>query len=284
MAQYYTREQYDIAADAIRKNSRSEPKIGLILGSGLNALAEAVLDADVISYPDIPHFPKPTVEGHVGRLVMGTLEDTQVMIMQGRVHFYEGYPLPQVVFPVRVMQVMGIETLIVTNAAGGLNPTFQAGDLMLITDHLNLVGMGGSNPLFGPNDPALGPRFPDMSQAYDPKLGRIALEVAQQHGIPLRQGIYAGLAGPSFETPAEIRFLRMIGADAVGMSTVTEVTVARHGGMRVLGVSGISNVALAEPDPDHETSHEEVLAAGQQIVPRLTALLRGVLVKLRERQ
>ncbi len=284
MAQYYTREQYDIAADAIRKTSRSEPKIGLILGSGLNALAEAVLDADVISYPDIPHFPKPTVEGHVGRLVMGTLEDTQVMIMQGRVHFYEGYPLPQVVFPVRVMQVMGIETLIVTNAAGGLNPTFQAGDLMLITDHLNLVGMGGSNPLFGPNDPALGPRFPDMSQAYDPKLGRIALEVAQQHGIPLRQGIYAGLAGPSFETPAEIRFLRMIGADAVGMSTVTEVTVARHGGMRVLGVSGISNVALAEPDPDHETSHEEVLAAGQQIVPRLTALLRGVLVKLRERQ
>ncbi len=284
MAQYYTREQYDIAADAIRKNSRSEPKIGLILGSGLNALAEAVLDADVISYPDIPHFPKPTVEGHVGRLVMGTLEDTQVMIMQGRVHFYEGYPLPQVVFPVRVMQVMGIETLIVTNAAGGLNPTFQAGDLMLITDHLNLVGMGGSNPLFGPNDPALGPRFPDMSQAYDPKLGRIALEVAQQHGIPLRQGIYAGLAGPSFETPAEIRFLRMIGADAVGMSTVTEVTVARHGGMRVLGVSGISNVALAEPDPDHETSHEEVLAAGQQIVPRLTTLLRGVLVKLRERQ
>ncbi len=284
MAQYYTREQYDIAADAIRKTSRSEPKIGLILGSGLNALAEAVLDADVISYPDIPHFPKPTVEGHVGRLVMGTLEDTQVMIMQGRVHFYEGYPLPQVVFPVRVMQVMGIETLIVTNAAGGLNPTFQAGDLMLITDHLNLVGMGGSNPLFGPNDPALGPRFPDMSQAYDPKLGRIALEVAQQHGIPLRQGIYAGLAGPSFETPAEIRFLRMIGADAVGMSTVTEVTVARHGGMRVLGVSGISNVALAEPDPDHETSHEEVLAAGQQIVPRLTTLLRGVLVKLRERQ
>ncbi len=281
MAQYYTREQYDMAADAIRKASRCEPRIGIILGSGLNALAEAVLDADVISYPDVPHFPKPTVEGHVGRLVMGTLEDTPVMIMQGRVHFYEGYPMPQVVFPVRVMQVMGIETLMVTNAAGGLNPAFQAGDLMLITDHLNFVGMAGSNPLFGPNDPTLGPRFPDMSQAYDPELGRIALAVAQQHAIPLRQGIYAGLAGPSFETPAEIRFLRMIGADAVGMSTVTEVTVARHGGMRVLGVSGISNVALAEPDPDHETSHEEVLAAGQQIVPRLMALLRGVLAELR---
>ena len=282
MAHYYTREQYQAAIDSIRERSSTEPKIGLILGSGLNPLAEAVRDADVISYPDIPHFPKPTVEGHVGRLIMGTLEDTPVMVMQGRVHFYEGYPMAQVVLPVRVMQVMGIETLIVTNAAGGLDPAYQPGDLMLITDHLNLVGMGGSNPLFGPNDPTLGPRFPDMSQAYDPELGRIALEFAQQHGIPLRQGIYAGLAGPSFETPAEIRFLRMIGADAVGMSTVTEVTVARHGGVRVLGVSGISNVALAEPDADHETSHEEVLAAGQQIVPRLTALVRGVLARLRD--
>jgi purine-nucleoside phosphorylase len=284
MAHYYTREQYESAADFIRSRSETRPKIGLILGSGLNPLAEAVRGADMIPYPDIPHFPKPTVEGHAGRLVMGTLEDTQVMIMQGRVHFYEGYPMAQVVFPVRVMQVMGIEILIVTNAAGGLNPAFNAGDLMLITDHLNLVGMGGSNPLFGPNDPTLGPRFPDMSQAYDPKLGRLALEVAQEHDIPLRQGIYAGLAGPSFETPAEIRFLRTIGADAVGMSTVTEVTVARHGGMRVLGVSGISNVALAEPDEDHETSHEEVLAAGQQMVPRLTALIRGVLAKLRNGQ
>jgi purine-nucleoside phosphorylase len=281
MTHYYTREQYEEAAGSIRQKSSCEPKVGLILGSGLNPLAEAVQGADVIAYPDIPHFPKPTVEGHVGQLVMGTLEDTQVMIMQGRVHFYEGYPMPQVVFPVRVMQVMGIETLIVTNAAGGLDPAFRPGDLMLITDHLNLVGMGGSNPLFGPNDPTLGPRFPDMSQAYDPGLGRIALEVARRHQIPLRQGIYAGLAGPSFETPAEIRFLRIIGAHAVGMSTVTEVTVARHGGIRVLGVSGISNVALAEPDADHETSHEEVLAAGQQIVPRLTALVRGVLAELR---
>jgi len=280
MGHYYTREQYEAAAEFVRSKSSAEPKIGLILGSGLNALADAVRNADVIPYPEIPHFPKPTVEGHVGQLVMGTLEDTQVMIMQGRVHFYEGYPMSQVVFPVRVMQVMGIETLIVTNAAGGLDPAFQPGDLMLITDHLNLVGMGGSNPLFGPNDPSLGPRFPDMSQAYDPKLARMAVQVAQQHDIPLRQGIYAGLAGPSFETPAEIRFLRIIGADAVGMSTVAEVTVARHGGIRVLGVSGISNVALAEPDADHETSHEEVLAAGQQIVPRLTALIRGVLAKL----
>jgi len=281
MIHYYTREQYEEAAASIRQKTSYQPKIGLILGSGLNPLAEAVRDADVIAYADIPHFPKPTVEGHIGRLVMGTLEETQVMIMQGRVHFYEGYPMSQVVLPVRVMQVMGVETLIVTNAAGGIDPAFQPGDLMLITDHLNLVGIGGSNPLFGPNDPALGPRFPDMSQAYDPELGRIALRVAKQHQIPLRQGVYAGLAGPSFETPAEIRFLRIIGANAVGMSTVTEVTVARHGGMRVLGVSGISNVALAEPDADHETSHEEVLAAGQQIVPRLTTLVRGVLAELR---
>ncbi len=281
MGHYYSREQYETAADSIRSKIGTEPKIGLILGSGLNPLAEAVRSADIIPYSEIPHFPKPTVEGHAGRLVMGCLEDTQVMIMQGRVHFYEGYPISQVVFPVRVMQVMGVETLIVTNAAGGLNPTFQPGDLMLITDHLNLVGMGGSNPLFGPNDPSLGPRFPDMSQAYDPELSRLAIEVALQHDIPLRQGIYAGLAGPSFETPAEIRFLRLAGADAVGMSTVTEVTVARHGGMRVLGLSGISNVALAEPNADHETSHEEVLAAGQQIVPRLTALIRGVLAEMR---
>jgi purine-nucleoside phosphorylase len=284
MGQYYTREQYEAAADFVRSKSSTEPKVGIILGSGLNALAEAVRSADVIPYTEIPNFPKPTVEGHVGQLVIGTLEDTQVMIMQGRVHFYEGYPMSQVVFPVRVMQVMGIETLIVTNAAGGLDPAFQPGDLMLITDHLNLVGMGGSNPLFGPNDPSLGPRFPDMSQAYDPELARLAVEVAQQHDIPLHQGIYAGLAGPSFETPAEIRFLRIIGADAVGMSTVAEVVVARHGGIRVLGVSGISNVALAEPDENHETSHEEVLVAGKQIVPRLTALIRGVLAKLKTGQ
>ncbi len=279
---FYTREQYEAAADYIRTGSRHQPKVGLILGSGLNPLAEAVEAADRLPYDEIPHFPRPTVEGHTGRLILGQLEETPVAIMQGRVHFYEGYPLQQVVFPVRVMQVMGIKTLIVTNAAGGLNPAFQAGDLMLITDHINLIGMAGNNPLFGPNDPALGPRFPDMSHAYDPELGRIAQEVAQDQDIPLRQGVYAGLAGPSFETPAEIRFLRLIGADAVGMSTVAEVTVARHGGIRILGVSGISNVALAAPLSGQETSHEEVLAAGQQIVPRLTTLLCGVLARLRE--
>jgi purine-nucleoside phosphorylase len=283
MASYYTHEQYDTAAEYIRRRSLHQPKVGLILGSGLNPLAQAVEGADEIPYDEIPHFPTPTVEGHAGRLILGQLEGTDIAIMQGRVHFYEGYPMQQVVFPVRVMQVIGIDTLIVTNAAGGLNPAFQPGELMLITDHINLVGMTGNNPLFGPNDPTLGPRFPDMSQAYDAELRGIAQEVARERQIPLHLGVYAGLAGPSFETPAEIRFLRLIGADAVGMSTVAEVTVARHGGLRVLGISGISNVALAEPVSGQEASHEEVLAAGQQIVPRLMALVCGVLARLRAR-
>lgn len=280
MANFYLREDYEAAANFVQERTPHRPCMGIILGSGLNSLAEAVQNATLIPYEEIPHFPKSTVEGHVGRLVLGRLANTTVMIMQGRVHFYEGYPIQQVVFPVRVMQVMGIKNLIVTCAAGGLDPTFRPGDLMLIEDHINLMGMAGANPLFGPNDPTLGPRFPDMSQAYDPDLRRIAREVAQEGNIPLHEGVYAGLAGPSFETPADIRFLRLIGADAVGMSTVPEVIVARHGGMRVLGVSGISNLALAEPEPGQEASHEEVLAAGQQVVPRLTALLLGVLARL----
>jgi purine-nucleoside phosphorylase len=280
MTHYYTRDEYEAAANYIRLNSRYQPQVGLILGSGLNPLAEAVEGADTIPYGEIPHFPEPTVEGHLGRLVLGRLEGAPIAVMQGRVHFYEGYTIQQVVFPVRVMQALGIKTLIVTNAAGGLNAAFRVGDLMLITDHINLAGMTGNNPLFGPNDPALGPRFPDMSQAYDPALRALAQEVAQQHNIRLHKGVYAGLSGPSFETPAEIRFLRLIGADAVGMSTVAEVTVACHGGVRVLGISGISNVALAEPVPGQEASHEEVLAAGQQVVPRLTALICGLLARL----
>lgn len=282
MSEFYRFEQYQEAANQIMAESHHRPKVGLVLGSGLNPLAEKMEGADRIEYDAIPHFPQPTVEGHVGRLVLGELEQTPVAIMQGRVHFYEGAPLQQVVFPVRVMQILGIDTLIVTNAAGGLDPAFQPGELMLITDHINFIGMAGNNPLFGPNLPEFGPRFPDMSQAYDPELRRIALDVAQQEGIPMHQGVYAGLAGPSFETPAELHFLRMIGAHAVGMSTVAEVTVARHAGIRVLGISGISNVALMEPVEGQEASHEEVLAAGQQIVPRLTALIHGVLARLRD--
>jgi purine-nucleoside phosphorylase len=282
MTVVFTREQYEDAASFIRSRTAHQPQVGLILGSGLNPLADAVESADVIPYEDVPHFPKPTVEGHRGHLVVGRLAGATVLVMQGRVHFYEGYSMQQVVFPVRVMQVMGIKTLIVTNAAGGLNPALHPGELMLIGDHINLIGMAGFNPLYGPNDPALGPRFPDMSEAYDPHLRRIARHVAEASGIPLKEGIYVGLSGPSFETPADIRFLRLIGADAVGMSTVPEVTVARHGGLRVLGISSISNVALAEPEPGQETSHDEVLAAGLLIVPRLTTLIRGVLARLRE--
>ncbi len=281
MKEYYTREQYEEAAAYIRAQSPLAPRVGLILGSGLNQLADAVEGGSAIPYAQIPHFPRPTVEGHAGRLVLGRLQEVPVVVMQGRVHFYEGYSMQQVVFPVRTMQVMGIEILVVTNAAGGLNPDFRAGDLMLISDHLNIIGMTGNNPLFGPNDSSLGPRFPDMSQPYDPELRRIAREVAREENVPLREGVYASLSGPSFESPAEIRFLRLIGADAVGMSTVPEVIVARHGGIRVLGVSGISNMALTEPVPGQVTSHEEVLEAGQQMVPRLVALVCGVLACLR---
>ncbi len=288
MTEYNTREHYEKASDLIRSRTSHRPKVGLILGSGLNPLADAVEAADVIPYGDIPHFPEPSVEGHVGRLVVGELAGQTVLIMQGRVHFYEGYTMHQVTFPVRVMQVMGIETLFVTNAAGGINPAFHVGELMLIRDHLNLLGMTGNNPLHGPNDPTLGPRFPDMSQAYDPELRTIARQVASEHDIPIQEGVYVALSGPTFETPADIRFLRMIGADAVGMSTVPEVIVARHGGLRVLGVSSITNVAQAAPEPGQpaptdspaETSHEEVLAAGQEIVPRLMTLLCGVLEQL----
>jgi len=281
MKEYFTREHYETTAAYIRGQNSLTPRVGLILGSGLNPLADAVEDGTAIPYTQIPHFPRPTVEGHTGRLVLGHLQGVPVVIMQGRAHFYEGYPMQQVVLPVRTMQVMGIEILVVTNAAGGLNPDFHAGDLMLISDHLNIIGMTGNNPLFGPNDPSLGPRFPDMSQPYDPELRQIARQVARENDVPLREGVYASLSGPSFESPAEIRFLRLIGADAVGMSTVPEVIVARHGGIRVLGISGISNVALDEPVPGQATSHEEVLDAGRQIVPRLITLVCGVLAQLR---
>jgi purine-nucleoside phosphorylase len=277
VTQVLTRAQFEEAAAAVRARSQRQPRVGLILGSGLNALAESVEQADSIPYTDLPHFARSTVEGHVGRLVSGNLEGQPVMVMQGRVHYYEGYPMDQVTLPVRVMQLIGVETLIVTNAAGGLNPAFRPGDLMLITDHINLMGMAGLSPLRGPNDPALGPRFPDMSEAYDRSLRRLALRVAGELGLTLHQGVYIGLGGPNFETPADLRFLRMIGADAVGMSTVPEVVAARHGGLRVLGVSGISNVAQVDPATTAETTHEEVLQAGQAIAPKLDALLRGIL-------
>jgi len=276
----FTRAQYVEAADFIRSHTAHRPRLGLILGSGLNPLADEVVGADRIPYGDIPHFPRPGVEGHKGQLVVGQLAGQKVLIMQGRAHAYEGYTLQQVTLPVRVMHELGIGTLILTNAAGGLNPTFHAGDLMLINDHIGLMAIVGGNPLWGPNDPTLGPRFPAMNKAYDPELRALTRRVAAELGVGLREGVYIGLGGPTFETPAEVRFGRMIGGDACGMSTVPEVIVARHVGMRVLGISGISNVAIADPDAVEEPNHEEVMAAGQVMVPKLMALLRGVLAAL----
>jgi purine-nucleoside phosphorylase len=211
-------------------------------------------------------------------LVIGKLENQPIFVMQGRVHYYEGYSMAQVTLPVRVMQRLGVEILIVTNAAGAVNPAYEPGELMLITDHINMVGMAGLNPLRGPNWDEFGPRFPDMSQAYDRALSQLARSVAESEQLVLHEGVYVGLAGPSFETPADLRFLRLIGSDTVGMSTVPEVIAARHGGTRVLGISGISN--KANLDGNTITTHEEVLEAGLKIVPNLTTLILGVLRRL----
>jgi purine-nucleoside phosphorylase len=274
---FLPRHQFEQAAAFIRERSQYRPTIGLILGSGLSPLADQIDQADSLPYASIPHFAATTVHGHTGRLVIGALEQHTVVAMQGRFHFYEGHPIQQVTLPVRVMGLLGVETLIVTNAAGGISADYTPGDLMLIADHINLLGMAGNNPLIGPNDPEFGPRFPDMSQAYDQGLRQVARQVAQANDIPLQEGVYACLAGPSFETPAEIRFLSLIGANAVGMSTVHEVIVARHMGIRVLGISGISNVHSTDPARPQETSHQEVLAVGRIIAPRLMALIRGIL-------
>ena len=270
------RAQVREAADVILQRARHKPLVGLILGSGLGSLAEEIKQPVVIPYGEIPHFAVATVEGHPGELVLGSLAGCPVMMMRGRAHYYEGYPMDQVTFPIRVMRALGVRALIVTNAAGALNPAFRAGDLMLITDHIGLVNMVGLNPLRGPNDPEIGPRFPDMSQAYDPGLRKAALAAATKLGLHLHQGVYIMLSGPSFETPADLRFLRLIGADAVGMSTVPEVTVAHHAGIRVLGISGISNAAPMEPGAT-PLSHEEVLAAGQRIVASLAPLVKEIL-------
>jgi purine-nucleoside phosphorylase len=270
-----TVELIDRVAQSIRSRSATKPRIGLILGTGLGGVAGTIKNATVIPYHDLPGWPVSTVVGHTGQLVIGDLEGQPVFAMQGRIHYYEGYSMQEVTLPVRVMQRLGIEILIVTNAAGAIHPDFVPGDLMLITDNLNLAGMSGLNPLIGPNLDEFGPRFPDMSQAYDRQLCALARKVALDNKLILREGVYAGLSGPSFESPADLRFLRVAGADAVGMSTVSEVIVARHGGTRVLGFSGISN--KANLDGNTVTLHEEVLAAGQLLVPKLDIIIRGVL-------
>lgn len=278
MTTHFSIEQIDEIVRTLRKRTSYQPRVGIILGSGLNGLAESVISPDFIPFGDLPHFPISTVIGHSGRIVIGKLENQTVFVMQGRIHFYEGYSMAEVTLPIRVMQRLGIDTLIVTNAAGGVNPEFIPGDVMLITDHLNFLGMMGHNPLMGPNYDELGPRFPDMSQAYDRNLCKLTREVAKIEGLNLQEGIYAGLSGPSFEGPADLRFLRLAGADSVGMSTVHEVIVARHGGMRVLGFSGISN--KANLDGSTVTTHEEVIAAGKVITPKIEKLIRGILQKL----
>ena len=268
------RERIEHAVDMVRLQlpPHWSPDIAIILGSGLGALADEIDPIARLPYASIPGFATSSVEGHAGRLVLGNLGDARVVAMQGRFHFYEGYDLHQVTFPVRVMHELGAHTLVVTNAAGGLNPDFKAGDLMLITDHINMLGWGGQNPLIGPNDPHLGPRFPAMNPAYDPKLLRVGLEVASECNVEMRQGVYIVLAGPNYETRAELRLLRQWGADAVGMSTVPEVLVARHSGMRVLGISAITNMALA--DSDQPVNHQEVLEVAEAVRPKFLKLMR----------
>jgi len=278
MQNFISLVQIDEAVQSIKKQISIQPVVGIILGSGLNGLADSVQNPVHIPYRSIPNFPVSTVEGHVGRFVIGELEGRPVLVMQGRIHYYEGYTMGQVTLPVRVMQRMGIPSMIVTNAAGGVHPDFEPGDVMLITDQLNLMGMSGLNPLMGPNLDEIGTRFPDMSRPYDREYCDLARRIAKDNGITLREGVYAGLSGPSFESPADLRFLRLAGTDAVGMSTVPEVIVARHGNMRVLGLSGISN--KANLDGATLTTHEEVMEAGKVITPKIEKIVRGILPEL----
>jgi purine-nucleoside phosphorylase len=269
------KEQIDEAAGFIRTKTEFVPKIGIILGTGLGSLAEGINVEAKISYEDIPHFPISTVESHAGRLIFGYLSGKNVVAMQGRFHYYEGYDMKQVTFPVRVMKALGAGILVVSNACGGLNPAFKAGDLMVITDHINLLG---SNPLFGPNDESLGPRFPDMCCCYDPELIALAENAAVNLGIKLQKGIYVAVAGPNLETAAEYRFLRLIEADVVGMSTVPEVIVARHQGMKVLGLSLITDMGL--PDALKPTNLAEILATAAKSEPLLKSIMTRVIEEM----
>ena len=271
----YTIEDMDRIADEIRSRISVQPEIGLILGSGLGPLSESIEDPIIIPYHDLTGWPISTVEGHAGELVIGNLEGQIVLVMNGRIHYYEGYEMSQVTLPIRVMQRLGIKTLIVTNAAGGINQDFVPGNPMLITDHLNFLGMAGVNPLRGPNLDEFGTRFPDMSQPYDRELIEITRGVAKEQGLTLYEGIYVCLSGPTFETPADLRFLAGAGVDAVGMSTVPEVIVANHGGQRVLGISGITNSSNLYGEA--ETTHEEVIETGMILAPKMMNLIRGVL-------
>ncbi|QJD82344.1 purine-nucleoside phosphorylase [Cohnella herbarum] len=263
------------AAAFIRSTTDVRPEIGLILGSGLGVLGDELEDAVSIPYEDIPHFPVSTVEGHAGELLIGKLQGRNVVLMRGRFHMYEGYEPERTALPVRVMKALGVKTLLVTNAAGGVNLDYKPGNLMLISDHINLTGR---NPLVGPNDNALGVRFPDMSDAYSSRLRKVAKETAAELGFAVQEGVYVGLLGPNYETPAEIRMLRTLGVDAVGMSTVSEVIVARHSGIEVLGISCISNMAAGILD--QPLSHEEVMETTEQVKEQFLSLVLNVIPKM----
>ncbi|PTM58599.1 purine-nucleoside phosphorylase [Desmospora activa] len=268
-------EQIQAAKEMIQSRSSHQPVIGLILGSGLGDLADEIEAADVIAYTDIPHFPESTVEGHAGQLVIGRLAGQTVVAMQGRFHYYEGYSQQEVVFPVYVMKALGVKTLIATNACGGMNAAFQAGDLMVIEDHLNMTG---SNPLLGPNEERLGVRFPDMSNAYDKDLIQLAHDVAEKQGLSLQQGVYAAISGPAYMTPAELVMLRNLGGDTVGMSTAPEVIAARHSGLRCLGISCITDMAIGEElEP---LTHEQVVEVANRTKPRFIRLVKGIVAEV----
>jgi purine-nucleoside phosphorylase len=263
----------DEAAAAVRARATLRPSVGVVLGSGLGAFADALEDAVTVPFGDIPHFPNATVAGHSGALVLGRSRGVPVAVMNGRVHFYEGHRLDEVVFPVRVLGRLGVRTLVLTNAAGAINPAFTPGDLMVIEDHLNLLG----NPLLGPNEDALGPRFPDMSEGYDRLLRDVAEGACREVGVRCHRGVYVSLPGPSYETPAEIRMFRTMGADAVGMSTVPEAIAARHMGMRVLGLSCLTNMAAGVSD--RKLDHSEVLETGARVKAALLEVLARVVTE-----
>ncbi|MCD8508952.1 MAG: purine-nucleoside phosphorylase [Bacillus sp. (in: Bacteria)] len=265
-------EKIKETTEYIQSKLKDRPEIGLILGSGLGDLADEIEDSVIIPYGEIPHFPQSTVAGHKGQLVMGRLEGKSVLAMQGRFHYYEGYSMGEVTFPVRVMKMLGCESLIVTNACGGMNEAFKPGDLMLINDHINFTG---ANPLIGPNIEELGPRFPDMSHAYTPHLKDQAMKIAESLGLPLQRGVYAGVSGPTYMSAAELIMLRKLGGDVVGMSTVPEVIVARHMGMNILGISCITDMAIGETIEG--ITHEEVMEVAARAKPQFKGLVRALL-------
>jgi len=268
-------ERAEKAARVIRDRAGTDVSVAIVLGSGLGGFAEELRDARAIPYEEIPGFARVTVEGHAGRLVIGNAGETPIVAQQGRFHFYEGYSLDEVTFPIRVLKLLGVKTLILTNASGALNANYVPGSLMLISDHINLMGV---NPLTGPNDERFGPRFPDLTTVYSPSLQDIVLEEARAMKLEMRRGVYASLTGPSYETPAEIHMVRSLGADAVGMSTVPEAIVARHMGMRVLGISCITNLAAGVTDSP--VDHTQVIATGEGVRESFTELLRRVIPRL----